>query len=382
MMILNIVQDLDQKSGGVPKVAGVVAGLLQNRGYEAQTKQTRKYSPNLRLDFGVNIASAAFGVTSIAFTLLRSKFWPQIKPVNPPILIFHGVWTPEFWFLALICRVLQFKYLIFVHGMLDQHSLKHSAKKKNIARKLIVNGFLRRSNFLIAGSQGEIDAWPRDLLLRNIKIVPNSIASIHPKTLVAPQGNAMVLQALKAKRVICFMGRTTAKKGLEILIDAFAHSVNKFRHETVLLLLGMKESEKYENLILKKIRCSSARDSIFYTNTITGNHAKYVLSRSSLFALLSDHEGLPIALLEALSMGIPSIISDNCNICLDESSGGQVVAGETYELAKALIYFCDMSDAQLRELGHKAQSFFQANFSAETVSVLLASIVEQLEDYG
>ena len=119
------------------------------------------------------------------------------------------------------------------------------------------------------------------------------------------------------------------------------------RHKTTLVLLGMRESEKYENLILQKIQGSSAKDSIFYTSTVTGDHAKYVLSRSSMFVLPSHHEGLPIALLEALSMGIPSIISDNCNICLDESSGGQVVAQETAELATALAYFCDMSDAQL-----------------------------------
>ena len=261
--------------------------------------------------------------------------------------------------------------------------IRYSArrKKKNIARKLIVNKFLRRSNFVIAGSRDELDAWPRDLSLSNAKIVPNCIAPIQPETLLVPRGNSSVLQALKAKRVICFMGRTTEKKGLEILIDAFEVAVGQCRHKTTLVLLGMRESEKYENLILQKIRGSSAKDSIFYTSTVTGDHAKYVLSRSSMFVLPSHHEGLPIALLEALSMGIPSIISDNCNICLDESSGGQVVAQETAELATALAYFCDMSDAQLSELGHKAQSFFQANFSEETVSLLLASIIGQLEDY-
>ena len=103
---------------------------------------------------------------------------------------------------------------------------------------------------------------------------------------------------------IVAVARFLPEKGLHDLIEAF--KVLKGGYRLVIAGDADHETEYSKNLLHK----ASEDKRIVLTGYITGEPLNQVYSHAGLFVLPSYHEGLPIALLEALSYGIPVLVSD------------------------------------------------------------------------
>jgi glycosyltransferase involved in cell wall biosynthesis len=111
------------------------------------------------------------------------------------------------------------------------------------------------------------------------------------------------------------VARFVPEKGLHDLIEAF----NNSSIDADLVIAGDADHEDEYSKRLKAAAASNPR--IKLTGYITGNELHQVFSHAKLFVLPSYHEGLPIALLEALSYGLPSLVSDipaNLEVKLDD----------------------------------------------------------------
>lgn len=117
------------------------------------------------------------------------------------------------------------------------------------------------------------------------------------------------------------MCRFVPEKNLHHLIDAFLllKKSKRIPEDMRLVLAGDTDFEDDYSRSLKK----KAKDSqVVLTGFIKGRKLHSILSNASCFCLPSSHEGLPIALLEAMSYGIPVVTSDipaNLEIGLDSS---------------------------------------------------------------
>ncbi|MDC0444484.1 glycosyltransferase [Alphaproteobacteria bacterium] len=369
-MFLNIVQDLKLQSGGVPRAALFLELILKETGSSVRTFETRN------------------GMFSVLCFLLKNCFgnfpvkylYPKFQEFGGGVnsegrdlkAFFHGIWTPEFWLFALLMRTLGIPYFVFAHGMLDKESMKSSPVKKKLARLLIVDNYLRSAESVLVGSQQEVNSWPDDLKGLKTGVFANGA---HTRK-HAPLNKKMPLKLtklLKKKRVFCYLGRTTPKKGLELLINSFESVHRKSRHAVSLLILGMTENPEYEQKIRSKIVGSSAHSDIYYSSDLTGDQARYVLSISSFFVLPSAHEGLPVSAIEALSFGVPAILTEQCNIFLDHSTGGETVVLCECSLSRAMLKLSNVSDKELKLIQKNAHNTFSERYSTE-------ALLDQLED--
>lgn len=122
-------------------------------------------------------------------------------------------------------------------------------------------------------------------------------------------------------KYILGMCRFVPEKNLHHLIDAFLllRKSKRIPEEMRLVLAGDADFEDDYSISLKK---KAKANNVVLTGFIKGSKLHSLLSNASCFCLPSSHEGLPIALLEAMSYNIPVVVSDipaNMEIGLDDS---------------------------------------------------------------
>jgi len=115
---------------------------------------------------------------------------------------------------------------------------------------------------------------------------------------------------LQPGKYILTVGRFVPEKGFHDLIDAFRQSFNgSSKNGFKLVIAGDADHEThYSTLLRKKVGQDPQR--IVLTGFVTGEALGQLYQHARLFVLPSYHEGLPLALLEAMSYGLSVLVSD------------------------------------------------------------------------
>lgn len=122
-------------------------------------------------------------------------------------------------------------------------------------------------------------------------------------------------------KYILGMCRFVPEKNLHHLVDAFLllKKSKRIPDDMRLVLAGDADFEDDYSMSLKK---KAKENNVVLTGFIKGRKLHSLLTHASCYCLPSSHEGLPIALLEAMSYNIPVVASDipaNLEIGLDDS---------------------------------------------------------------
>lgn len=121
---------------------------------------------------------------------------------------------------------------------------------------------------------------------------------------VLPAGEYCKKYGIQRHRYFLFAGRFVPEKNIDDLILAFSGARTSWK----LVIAGAADHEDaYSRKVMKLIRNTSG---VIPTGFIRGVELQEIYSNAGCFVLPSSHEGLPIALLEALSYGLPCIASD------------------------------------------------------------------------
>ena len=108
-------------------------------------------------------------------------------------------------------------------------------------------------------------------------------------------------QAALDNKVVVAVGRLTRQKGFDLLIRAFAEVV-RTQPDWTLRICGAGRSAGRLERIIGARGCTT-------TCCLLGpvEHIEEQMARASVFALSSRFEGLPLALIEAMSKGLPVV---------------------------------------------------------------------------
>lgn len=219
----------------------------------------------------------------------------RAKKLSPDILHIHAI-GPSL--LTPLAKRLGIKVVVTHHGP-DYKRAKWGKFAKLALKKGEKYGVLF-SDKIIAISK-EI----QELIKTNYKREAIFIANGVNIQALIPAGESLRQWDLESKRYIFTACRFVPEKGLHDLIEAYR------RIEKPPFKLVIAGDADHETVYSKRLkRLASETKGVILTGFISGTPLAELFSNAGLFVLQSYYEGLPIALLEALSYGLPVLASD------------------------------------------------------------------------
>ena len=134
----------------------------------------------------------------------------------------------------------------------------------------------------------------------NAHLIPNGV----PAPIRPTDTSYLAELGIEAHKFVFAMGRFVPEKNLHLLIKAF---INLQPAGYKLVIAGDAD---IEDAYSKELKSSAKNNGVILTGFIKGMPLHTLLSYARLFVIPSSHEGLPIALLEAMSYGLPVLASD------------------------------------------------------------------------
>lgn len=166
------------------------------------------------------------------------------------------------------------------------------------------------------------------------------------------QNNELRIKGIKEKCKInndylLYLGTLQPKKNIEGLIEAFAllitshQSLATNHYPPITLVIAGKKGWLFEE-IFEKVKSLGLENKVIFTGFIKEENKPYLISGAKAFVLPSFYEGFGIPVLEAMSLGVPVVISSEGS--LPEVGG------------KAAIYFDPSNIEDIAEKLKKALS--------------------------
>jgi glycosyltransferase involved in cell wall biosynthesis len=238
---------------------------------------------------------------------------------RPEVLHVHAIGPA---LVAPIARLLGLKVVVTHHGS-DYEREKWGRVARWVLRAGERTG-MRQADARIVISQ-TIARLIRELYGLDSYLIPNGVVTSSPSR---PSQHLHSL-GLEPGKYFLHVGRMVREKRQLDLIAAYASK----RLQWKLVLVGALDGSDYA----RQVADTAGTEGLVLTGIQSGEPLKQLYAHAGAFVLPSSHEGLPIALLEALSYGLPVVASDipaNVEIGLEQTS--YYPLGDLRALADAL----------------------------------------------
>lgn len=210
-------------------------------------------------------------------------------------------------------------------------------------------------------------------ILRRAEIIPNPV--IIPEAMRTQLPQLRVCAAQRSNRIVTVGRLALRQKRQDVLLEAF-RIVHAQRPETTLHIYGKGPSEAE---IRRRVEALGLADCV----TLEGETAQVLtdIHAARLFVLPSDYEGIPNALIEAMTVGVPCVSTD-CSpggarlLIRDGIDGFLVPRGDAQAMAERMLQLlddpalCDRFSQEAVKIGDR--------FSEERIAGLWVDYLEDL----
>lgn len=307
---------------------------------------------------------------------LKSRFEQLIRHVHG--LHIHGIWEQSTHIAAQLARAQGVPYIVSAHGMLERWALQHKALKKKVYAALVERPALEQAACLHALTVAEAEDYRRFGCTVPIAVIPNGVR------IPSKVSSDLFLRnhhELEGKRIVLFLGRIHAKKGLDLLVRAWQAVARE--HPDAALVLAGPDFEGSHARLTALIAAEGLTERVIFTGMLRGELKWSALAAAECFVLPSFSEGLSVSVLEAMGVGLPVILSSHCNLPEVAALGaGWVIPAEQGPLAQAIEEMLSHTREENRRMGAAGAAFVRENYNWPTVAEKMAAVYRWVSDGG
>jgi glycosyltransferase involved in cell wall biosynthesis len=196
---------------------------------------------------------------------------------------------------------------------------------------------------------------------RETVYIPNAPASYAESDPNFSYGTSL---GLNQGRYILFLGRLVPEKRPDLLIEAF--EALKPAGWKLVFAGGVSNTKVYVSKLLDRV---AKNPDVVFAGELRGSRLAEIVRGAGLFALPSDLEGLPLAMLEAMQEGVPVVASDipPHQQLLDEQRGVLFKTGDVDSCIRSLDWAIHHPE-EMTVMAKNAQNYVQAYYSWERIT--------------
>lgn len=250
------------------------------------------------------------------------------EPFNrPDIVIFHEAYRKEYLQISYNLRKNEIPYVIVPHGELSREAQKKKYLKKLVANLLLFNYFINGAVAIQCLSQRELNMT---------RFGRRKFIGTNGLNMPVMKKNSF--NAVKIKFV--YIGRLDAYiKGLDLLIEAVSLKKDFLKEKKCKFeLYGPDLNGRFahvQELIVKH----GVEDFVTLSHEVIGAQKEQILLSADIFIQTSRTEGMPLGILEALSYGIPVLITEGAVLggVVEQYRAGWVAQNSSGDIAEKIV---------------------------------------------
>ncbi len=254
--------------------------------------------------------------------VIANELKKALAELNPEEVIFHlhGGFLPQLTVVARQLRKRNIPYIFTPHGAYNKKALEKSKWRKHGYHFLFEKTFVKGAKHVQLLGDSEYESYT-NRFMTPASIIPNGQRLNH-----VDRKNRKDHQGLR----LGFIGRIDIHtKGLDSLLEGLSFLTKE--EKVILEIIGGGDELKSLVDLAKQL---GVEDRIVFRGTVFGKKKWDAIKSWDALCLLSRNEGLPGVVLEAASVGVPSLVTKETNMAgyLLENKSGWVVQNRTPEM--------------------------------------------------
>lgn len=288
-----------------------------------------------------------------------------IKENQEVVYHLHGGFIRVFSLLALEINKAGAHYLFTPHGCFTKGAMAQNKWRKKAFYYLYERNLIKNARFVQCLGYQEKSDLQSLVKKANTISVPNGQERIQFKKSEA--------RNKKDSLVFGYCGRLDRHhKGLDLLIGGFIKFKQNTQSKNKLWIIG--DGPYAETMKLLVSRSKLEEDVVFYGKKF-GDEKFNLISEMDVFFHSSRHEGLPTAVLEACSLGVPSAVTPFTSFdrCLEKNDAGWRINGTSVEAVYSTMLQIEMDEraGKVCKKAINAEKMIKRDFTWERIAETL-----------